>query len=258
MLILLALSLSMIGQTVSAQNYGEEPGFFTMENFGGAVVQRRNWQFTDPGGVVYHDGMFHMLQNSFHAWPDRVSVYYSVSEDGISWERAADTIVFTVDDVPYADLSALVSSLLVEDDGTWVMYYYTLNDDDTPMTAIAGQFDIGDQRARGALAGAGVSIRMQDTKIGALSGGQKARLAMLALRLKHPNFYLLDEPTNHLDIEGQEALEDELITHGATCLLVSHDRSFLRNVGNRFWWIRGNKLEEVDSPEPFLAEQMNI
>ena len=132
-----------------------------------------------------------------------------------------------------------------------------LNDDDTPMTAIAGQFDIGDQRARGALAGAGVSIRMQDTKIGALSGGQKARLAMLALRLKHPNFYLLDEPTNHLDIEGQEALEDELITHGATCLLVSHDRSFLRNVGNRFWWIQGKKLEEVDSPEPFLAEQMN-
>ena len=34
---------------------------------------------------------------------------------------------------------------------------------------------------------------------------------MLVLRLAHPNFYLLDEPTNHLDIEGQEALEDELM-----------------------------------------------
>ncbi|UOA28065.1 ABC-F family ATP-binding cassette domain-containing protein [Pseudosulfitobacter sp. DSM 107133] len=131
-----------------------------------------------------------------------------------------------------------------------------LSDSDTPMTAIAGQFDIGDQRARGVLAGAGVAIQMQDTKIGALSGGQKARLAMLVLRLKNPNFYLLDEPTNHLDIQGQEALEDELIAHDASCLLVSHDRSFLRNVGNRFWWIKGKKLEEVDSPEPFLCAAM--
>ena len=132
-----------------------------------------------------------------------------------------------------------------------------LDDDDTPMTAVAGQFDVGDQRARGLLAGAGVSIQMQDTKIGALSGGQKARLAMLVLRLRQPNFYLLDEPTNHLDIEGQEALESELIAHGASCLLVSHDRSFLRNVGNRFWWIQGKKLVEVDSPEPFLSSEMS-
>lgn len=132
-----------------------------------------------------------------------------------------------------------------------------LSDSDTPMTAVAGQFDIGDQRARGVLAAAGISIRMQDTKIGALSGGQKARLAMLILRLRNPNFYLLDEPTNHLDIEGQEALEEELIAHDASCLLVSHDRSFLRNVGNRFWWIKGKKLKEVDSPEPFLMGVMS-
>lgn len=131
-----------------------------------------------------------------------------------------------------------------------------LSDSDTPMTAVAGQFDIGDQRARGVLAGAGVSIQMQNSKIGALSGGQKARLAMLVLRLRNPNFYLLDEPTNHLDIDGQEALEDELIAHDASCLLVSHDRSFLRNVGNRFWWINSNKLEEIESPEPFLMGEM--
>ena len=131
-----------------------------------------------------------------------------------------------------------------------------LDDALTPMTTITHTFDVGDQRARGLLAGAGVNIEMQDTRIGALSGGQKARLAMLVLRLKQPNFYLLDEPTNHLDIEGQEALEDELVTHGAACLLVSHDRSFLRNTGNRFWWIRGKRLEEVDSPEEFLAREM--
>ncbi len=130
-----------------------------------------------------------------------------------------------------------------------------LPDTETPLQTVTASFDIGDQRARGVLAGAGVEVRMQDTKIAALSGGQKARLAMLMLRLRHPNFYLLDEPTNHLDIEGQEMLEAELIAHGAACLLVSHDRSFLRNVGNRFWWIKGRKLEEVDSPEAFLEEE---
>lgn len=133
-----------------------------------------------------------------------------------------------------------------------------LDDADTPMVAVAGTFDVGDQRARGLLAGAGVNIQMQDTKIGALSGGQKARLAMLILRLQQPNFYLLDEPTNHLDVEGQEALEDELIHRGASCLLVSHDRSFLRNVGNRFWQIDRRKLIEVDDPEAFLRSEMAV
>lgn len=131
-----------------------------------------------------------------------------------------------------------------------------LDDAETPQTAISAQFDVGDQRARTLLAGAGVKFEMQDTRIGALSGGQKARLAMLMLRLQNPNFYLLDEPTNHLDIEGQEALEDELITHGASCLLISHDRSFLRNVGSRFWLIERGKLIEIDSPEAFLEGEM--
>lgn len=131
-----------------------------------------------------------------------------------------------------------------------------LNPKDTPMTAIADQFEVGDQRARAMLAAAGVSILMQETSLEKLSGGQRARLAMLVLRLHHPNFYLLDEPTNHLDIEGQEALEGELAAHGAAALLVSHDRSFVRNTATRYWQIIRNRLEEVDGPEPFFEEQM--
>ena len=131
-----------------------------------------------------------------------------------------------------------------------------LDEADTPMASVTRQFDVGDQRARALLAGAGINFAMQNTMIAALSGGQKSRLAMLILRLLHPNFYLLDEPTNHLDIEGQEALEAELTGHGATCLLVSHDRMFLRNVGNRYWQIDGKRLVEVDDPEDFLAMEM--
>ena len=111
---------------------------------------------------------------------------------------------------------------------------------------------VGDQRARSLLAGAGVAIDMQERKIGVLSGGQKARLMMLALRLANPNFYLLDEPTNHLDIDGQEALEAEMLAHQASCVLASHDRSFIRAIGNRFWLIEKRRLTEVDSPEDFF------
>lgn len=126
----------------------------------------------------------------------------------------------------------------------------------TPLAVIISQFDGGDQRARGLLAGAGIDIRLQDSPLSALSGGQKARLAMLVLRLTQPNFYLLDEPTNHLDIEGQEALEHELLSQGAACLLVTHDRSFLRNVGTRYWWIDRKRLVEIDDPEAFLDAEL--
>jgi ATPase subunit of ABC transporter with duplicated ATPase domains len=122
-----------------------------------------------------------------------------------------------------------------------------------PMRAIVRRFEVGDQRVRALLAGCGLSIEKQSRPIGQLSGGQKARLGMLLLRLAQPNFYLLDEPTNHLDIEGQEALEDELMDHQASCLVVSHDRDFVRTVGNRFWLIDRKKLVELEGPERFFA-----
>jgi ATPase subunit of ABC transporter with duplicated ATPase domains len=128
-----------------------------------------------------------------------------------------------------------------------------LDDSDTPMRTIVRRFDVGDQRARSLLAGAGLAVEKQSRPIEKLSGGQKARLGMLVLRLTQPNFYLLDEPTNHLDIEGQEALEEELLDHQASCLVVSHDRNFVRNVGTRFWLIERKRLVEVDGPEGFFA-----
>lgn len=126
-----------------------------------------------------------------------------------------------------------------------------LPDGATPFDLVA-RMGQGDQATRALLAGAGVRIDRQGDRVATLSGGQKARLAMLVLRLSRPNFYLLDEPTNHLDVEGQEALEGELLAQGATCLLVSHDRSFVRNVGSRFWQIDGRRLTEVEDPEAFF------
>jgi ATPase subunit of ABC transporter with duplicated ATPase domains len=110
---------------------------------------------------------------------------------------------------------------------------------------------VGDQRATSLLAGAGFPVEAQVKPIASLSPGEAARLALLALRLAEPNFYLLDEPTNHLDIAGQERLEAEILSHEATCLLVSHDRQFVANIGTRFCVIERGRLFEIDSPEPF-------
>ena len=113
---------------------------------------------------------------------------------------------------------------------------------------------LGEQRARSLLAGAGVGIDMQASAIGSCLADRRRGWRMLVLRLTNPNFYLLDEPTNHLDIDGQEALEAELMEHEASCLLVSHDRSFVRAVGNRFWLIEKRRLVEVEGPDAFFAD----
>ncbi|MGO4284254.1 ATP-binding cassette domain-containing protein, partial [Bosea sp. TAB14] len=126
----------------------------------------------------------------------------------------------------------------------------------TPWEAVKRSSDVGDQLARTLLAGAGIASEAQAAPLARLSGGQKARLAMLLLRLAHPNFYLLDEPTNHLDIDGQDRLERELIEHEPACLLVSHDRAFVRAVATRIWVISGRKLVEVDDPDPVFDRLM--
>lgn len=120
---------------------------------------------------------------------------------------------------------------------------------ESPLGYITGRFDQGDQRSKSLLAAAGFSVEAQQRPIAELSFGQRARLGLLAIRLLEPNFYLLDEPTNHVDIPGQERLEEEILAHGATCILVSHDRSFVRGLGNRFLLIENRRLIEVDGPE---------
>lgn len=110
-----------------------------------------------------------------------------------------------------------------------------------------------DQRTRALLAGAGIDIEAHSMPIARLSQGQRARLGLLALRLIEPNFYLLDEPTNHVDIAGQETLAGEIIEHEASCILVSHDRAFVREVANRFLVIERGRLVEADDAEEFFA-----
>jgi ATPase subunit of ABC transporter with duplicated ATPase domains len=124
----------------------------------------------------------------------------------------------------------------------------------TPHGFISDRFRPGDQRTISLLASSGFSVDMQRRPIGRLSFGQKARLGLLALRLTEPNFYLMDEPTNHVDIAGQERLESEILTHEATCIIVSHDRAFVQAIGTRFLLIDGQTIAEIDAPDEYYQD----
>lgn len=80
--------------------------------------------------------------------------------------------------------------------------------------------------------------------VDSLSGGEKARLALLKLFLQGPNFLILDEPTNHLDIPTREVLEQALLDFGGTYLVVSHDRYFLDKITQRTLVLEDKRLKE--------------
>ena len=69
-----------------------------------------------------------------------------------------------------------------------------------------------------------------DLNVSNLSGGEKRRVAICQLLLKHPDILLLDEPTNHLDAETVAWLENYLKNYQGTIVLITHDRYFLNNI----------------------------
>ncbi len=94
--------------------------------------------------------------------------------------------------------------------------------------ALLGQFDF-----RGELI---------DNKVQMLSGGERARLAILRLLTNPYNFLLLDEPTNHMDMESKNAIERALNSYSGTVLVVSHDRRFLDSVTDTIFFMEEGSI----------------
>lgn len=72
-----------------------------------------------------------------------------------------------------------------------------------------------------------------------LSGGEKARLNLAKILLKPADVLIFDEPTNDLDVETIEVLENIIEKFNGLCLLVSHDRRFLKKLCDKYLYIDG-------------------
>jgi ATP-binding cassette subfamily F protein 3 len=94
-------------------------------------------------------------------------------------------------------------------------------------------------------------------EIDALSGGEKARLALLKLMLSEANFLLMDEPTNHLDLESKEALENALMHYDGTLFVISHDRYFLNRVATRIFDLTDHGIKSYMGNYNYYLEKKN-
>ena len=90
-----------------------------------------------------------------------------------------------------------------------------------------------------------------------MSGGERARIALLKLMLKGANFLLLDEPTNHLDTGFREQLEQTLKDYTGTMLIVSHDRYFINKLADRILVLGKGGMTEYLGNYDYYIEKTN-
>ena len=83
-----------------------------------------------------------------------------------------------------------------------------------------------------------------DKKVKVLSGGERARLAMIKLLLEPVNLLILDEPTNHLDMSTKDVLKRAIEAFDGTVIIVSHDREFLDGLVSKVYEFGGGKVTE--------------
>ena len=92
--------------------------------------------------------------------------------------------------------------------------------------------------------------------VGDLSGGERARLALLKLFLQGDNFLILDEPTNHLDVPTREIVERALQQFGGTCFIISHDRYFLDQISTRTLVLENKGITEYLGNYSYYKEKL--
>lgn len=149
------------------------------------------------------------------------------------------------------DLKAL-SGAVREGQGLTIGYFAqhqleALDPDETPLEVMRRKApQEREQQLRDHLGRFRFSGEKVDTKIGVLSGGEKARLALSLIVWDKPNLIVLDEPTNHLDMATREALTVALADFEGTLLLVSHDRHLLRSVCDKLLLVHDGRVTEYD------------
>ncbi len=103
-----------------------------------------------------------------------------------------------------------------------------------------------DQALRNHLGQFGFSQQLADTRIGSLSGGEKARLLFALMSCEAPHILLLDEPTNHLDVDSRQALVQALNDFPGAVVIVSHDPHVIELTADRFWLVHDGGVQPYD------------
>ncbi len=126
--------------------------------------------------------------------------------------------------------------------GYFAQAHDSLNGEQSVLDELVRHTEMPESQARSYLA----PYQFRDDDVfkprGALSGGERARLALAILALDGANLLLLDEPTNHLDIPAREALQELLENFVGTILLVSHDRFLIDRLATQIWELRQGRL----------------
>jgi ATP-binding cassette subfamily F protein 3 len=117
----------------------------------------------------------------------------------------------------------------------------------TPLLLMQRAQPLGnDERRRSHLARFGLGVGKADTRVGELSGGEKARLLFALMTREAPHVLLLDEPTNHLDVDAREALVQALNEYEGAVVLVSHDPHLIELTADRLWLVADGRCSAYD------------
>lgn len=91
-------------------------------------IENWNASLLRPGAILYHDNQYHLFFNGSDHWPSAVGIGYATSTDGLNWNLVGDEPVMTAEGIAYTDMTLDVSSALLQNDGTWVIYFDVLNE----------------------------------------------------------------------------------------------------------------------------------
>ena len=95
-----------------------------------------------------------------------------------------------------------------------------------------------------------------EKKVGVLSGGERARVALCKLLLEPVNLLVMDEPTNHLDLTSKELLKRALLEYDGSLVVVSHDREFLQGLTEKVYEFKQRNIKEyLGDINEFLKEK---